>query len=454
MLETLRGGRRGDPRGSVDRDAIVERGEIPAWIFNDEDLHRRELETVFARSWSFIGHTSELRAPGDYLLRYIGPDAFVFVRDEHGEIRVLFDACRHRGTRLCRAEKGNASHFRCPYHGWTYRNTGELIGIPLARQAYAALDKSRWSLRSAARVDECHGLVFATLDPHAPDLRDYLGPMAWYLDIFFGFDSRGVDVLGEPHRWLIDCNWKLPADNFSGDDYHTLSLHKSIWEIEGLRRVGTQGHMNGYHVDAGNGHSASMAMPGITDDPGDLEYLGYPPELVAAFDFAGLSEPQRAIARRLRTMAGTVFPNLSFLSTPLTLDPGQPPMPLMTVRLWQPRGPARTEAWSWLLGWSGTSEAIRRRAYEVGMGTFSAAGIFEQDDSEPWQTITETAGSVAARALELDFNYAMGLPGTGIAEPVGDWPGPGRAYWPRLDESGQRGFYAAWHDAVHPNDNV
>lgn len=439
----------GNDLPDVDIDAIQREGRVPAWIFNDERLHEQELRSIFARAWTFLGHESELRSPGDYWLRYIANDPYIFVRDEHGEIRVLFDACRHRGTRICRAEKGNASHFRCPYHGWTYRNNGDLIGVPMARQAYRELDKSRWGLVPAARVDAIHGLVFASLDPDAPDLLDYLGPLAWYLDIFFGLDSRGVTVLGEPHRWTVGCNWKLPADNFAGDDYHTLTLHKSIWEIEGLRRVGTQGHMGGYHVDAGGGHSVTLSMPALDEDPGGLEYWGYPEELVAALDFAGLLPEQREIARRARTMGGTIFPNCSFLSTALTLDPSELPVPFMSVRLWQPRGPARTEIWSWLLSWRRASEADRRRAYEVGMGTFSAAGIFEQDDAEPWQTITETSGSLSAETLGIDFNYAMGLPGMGAAGPVDDWPGPGIAYSPRIDESGQRAFYRRWHDAVY-----
>lgn len=433
---------------TVDVGALQREGRLPAWIFNDELLYAAELRSIFARSWVYVGHESELRHPGDYWLRYIGQDPFVFVRDEHGDIRVLFDACRHRGTRICRVEKGNASHFRCPYHGWTYRNTGELIGVPLARQAFRELDKRRWSL-SAARVDQVHGLVFASLDRDGPSLRECLGPMSWYLDIFFGLDSRGVTVLGEPHRWTVGCNWKLPAENLAGDDYHTLTLHKSIWEIEGLRLVGTKGHMSGYHVDAGNGHALTIAMPALEDDPEGLEYWGYPKELVKRFDFGSLSEEQRQIARRARTMGGTVFPNFSFLSTALTVDPAKSPEPFMTVRTWQPRGPSRTEIWSWLLGWRTASERARQRAYEIGMGTFSPGGILEQDDSEPWQTITETAGSQAVRALDLDFNYAMGLPGTGNAGPVDDWPGPGTAYSPRLDESGQRAFYRRWHEAIY-----
>src|SRR5262249_24800044 len=132
-------------------------GLVPARIFNDPELHELELRRVFGRAWLFVGHESEIPHRGDYCLRYLGRDPFIFVRDEGGQVRVLFDGCRHRGTLVCRAERGNASHFRCSYHGWTYKNTGELVGMPKAREAYKGLDKSEWGLIPAPQVETVHG---------------------------------------------------------------------------------------------------------------------------------------------------------------------------------------------------------------------------------------------------------------------------------------------------------
>jgi len=142
---------------------------------SDPDLYERELQEIYGRTWIFVGHETEISEPGDYARRRIGEDQFIFIRDRNGDVNVLFDDCRHRGTQLCRAEEGNASHFRCPFHGWTYSNTGELVGVPDEQTCYNGVDKSELSLKAAPKVDSYAGLVFASLDPDAPALEDYLG---------------------------------------------------------------------------------------------------------------------------------------------------------------------------------------------------------------------------------------------------------------------------------------
>ncbi|UUZ59498.1 aromatic ring-hydroxylating oxygenase subunit alpha [Nocardioides sp. B-3] len=178
------------------------------------------MRKIFGRCWVFMAHESEIEAKGDYVVRKIGEDNFIVSRDEAGAVHVLFDACRHRGVQVCRSDSGNTSHFRCPYHGWTYGTDGKLVGAPLWRDAFGGMSKEDNGLTAAARVDSFHGLIFATLDPTAPPLKEYLGGMAWYMDLLFGLDGEGMEILGAPQRFVVDANWKSGADNFSGDDYH------------------------------------------------------------------------------------------------------------------------------------------------------------------------------------------------------------------------------------------
>lgn len=293
-------------------------GEVPVGIFGNEELYRRELRSIFGRCWVFLAHESEIEANGDYVLRKIGEDNFIVVRDEHGDIHVLFDACRHRGVQVCRSDSGNTSHFRCPYHGWTYNTRGELVGAPLWQNAFGGMSKEGNGLTKVAKSESYHGLVFATLDPSAPPLTEYLGGMAWYLDLVFGLDDQGVEVVGAPQRFVIDANWKSGADNFSGDDYHLGTLHRSVWAI-GAFPVPFRENMMGYHVQASPGHSLSFSMADNEDEPGP-KFFGYPEDLAETFTASRISEHQLEIARRSRVFVGNVFPNFSILALPMTED--------------------------------------------------------------------------------------------------------------------------------------
>src|SRR4051812_11529445 len=134
-----------------------------------------ERDRLFCRTWQFLAHESEIPEPGDYVVRRIVDDSFIVARDEHGRVRVLLNMCRHRGMQVCRAEAGNASHFRCPYHAWTYRNDGTLVGVPFHQEAYggdAGFEKATNGLVAPPHVDSYRGLIFANLDPAAPPLDD------------------------------------------------------------------------------------------------------------------------------------------------------------------------------------------------------------------------------------------------------------------------------------------
>jgi nitrite reductase/ring-hydroxylating ferredoxin subunit len=422
--------------------AALDLRTLPLSIVSDSHLHELELERLFVRAWMFVGHESEVPRPGDYATRSIGQDQFVFARGEDGVVRVFFNACRHRGAQICRAERGNTTHFRCPYHGWTYKNSGELVGAPASRAAYPDLDRSAWGLVEAAYVDSVCGLVFACLDPDAPSLDEYLGDMRWYLEMLFGLSGDGIEVVGGPQRWVIPANWKSAAENFAGDDYHIMYLHKSIEKLGGdapdYRKV-----LRGVHVQAGNGHAISLSTD-LGRDTGRSLFWGFPNEITERFGTGVADGDQVELARRCRLAVGNVFPNLSFLISPLTPDPNRIPFtPVMTIRVWQPLGPAELEAWVWFVSWRGAPPEFARRSHLAGIGTFSAGGIFEQDDSEPWQAIARNSRGAYARATGVKLNYAMGAAEISPI-PMSEWAGPGVAYATRLEDGAQRSFYRRW----------
>src|SRR6478735_5443799 len=165
----------------------VRRGMIPAHVYADPEIFAAERDRLFTRSWVFLAHESEIPDPGDYVVRRVLADSFIVARDEAGVVRVMFNMCLHRGMQVCRAELGNASHFRCPYHAWTYRNDGRLAGLPFHEEAYGGEDgfaRAGQSLLPAPSMGTHNGLIFISLDPDAPALADYLGDFAFYLDFY------------------------------------------------------------------------------------------------------------------------------------------------------------------------------------------------------------------------------------------------------------------------------
>ena len=60
-----------------------------------------EMARIFGRAWVYVGHTSEITEPGDYKTTSIGTEPVILSRDNAGEVHVLFNRCRHRGTAVC-----------------------------------------------------------------------------------------------------------------------------------------------------------------------------------------------------------------------------------------------------------------------------------------------------------------------------------------------------------------
>src|SRR5712692_2855748 len=414
---------------------------MPARIFTDPEVHRLELERLFTRTWCYLAHESEIAQPGDYVTRRLGSDGVIVVRGADGVVRCLLNTCRHRGMRVCRADRGQAAHFTCPYHGWTYANSGQLLGVVAEREAYGeGLDKAEYGLRQA-RLDRYAALIYGNWWAQAPPLAEYLGDMRWYLDLVLKRTVEGMKVVGPPQRWVVDANWKIPAENFVGDGYHIASAHRSVLpRLASVREGGAHhdGTRTHYQIDAGNGHGLQMAA--FEPPPAAVaRYMGLPEQLWPEVR-ASLSAAQADLLEGLTTLHATVFPNLSLLDTAAPPKrPGEPAMARVTLRVWQPVSPDAMEIWTWFLVESAAPKAFQDASYEAYRMNSGPAGTVEQDDVDIWCGITAASnGSVGGQTL---LNYAMGLP---ELEPDRDWPGPGEAYGVPYSEHNQRSFLRRW----------
>jgi len=132
--------------------------------------------------------------------------------------------------------------------------------VPYLKEAYnGELDRDSWGLTPVAQLDNYKGLYFAAFDRQAPPLRDYLGPMTWYLDTFFDRREGGIELIGGVHKWIMPCNWKFPAENFAGDGYHVPWSHVSAVRTGSGGDFRVKPDSEGRALSLGNGHSITRS---------------------------------------------------------------------------------------------------------------------------------------------------------------------------------------------------
>jgi phenylpropionate dioxygenase-like ring-hydroxylating dioxygenase large terminal subunit len=428
--------------------ADVRRGMIPAHVYGDPEIFAAERDRLFARSWVFLAHESEIPSPGDYVVRRLLADSFIVARDESGAVRVMFNMCLHRGMQVCRAEMGNASHFRCPYHAWTYRNDGRLAGLPFHAEAYGGEDgfpRQNQSLLPAPSMEIFNGLIFISLDPQAPPLRDYLGDFAFYLDFYTRQSPAGIELRG-PQRWRVKANWKIGAENFAGDSYHTPHTHASVVDIGLFREPKASKRKEGALYMAGPGAGTTYKLPPGGDFADQLRYVGYPDAMIPTMAETW-SAGQRALVEDSGFMvsAATLFPNLSLVHNWPQIDASGTVAPFISLRQWQPISERETEVLSWFAVDAAAPEEFKRDSYKAYLMCFGSSGMFEQDDVENWVSITEMAAGSMARRLNLNSRMGLTSAGEPVKPPLAAFAGPGVAYQ-GFGEFNQRHWLRQWTD--------
>jgi dibenzofuran dioxygenase subunit alpha len=414
----------------------LENGLIAREIFFSETLYRQELERIFARSWLFLGHVSQIPERHDFFTNYMGEDPVVVLRDEGGRVRVFLNSCPHRGMRLCRLDSGNAARFTCSFHGWTFSSEGALVGVPFFKEAYhEALDRDAWGLAECPLVATYGGLIFACWDTQAGSLDDYLGDIRWYLDIVLE-RVRHFEVIPGLQRYTLDANWKIAAENFTGDTYHVPFSHGSVFQLEARTQNPVNwstGHtLHTVRFEGGHGMTG-IEMTGARYDT-DLAIAATMGAEVVEY----VEEGQRRLTERLGARQakiynigfGNVFPNFSINSFSAFGPIG--------LYLWHPRGAGTLESWGWCAFDRDAPQVMKDHMRIDFARNQAAAGVIAQDDTENFEQVTQSSRGVIGR--RRPFNYQMGL-GRETAHAMPGYPGQYLDYY---SEAGQRGFYDRW----------
>lgn len=418
---------------------------VSARVYSDPEVYRLELERIFDRAWLMICHESEIPNPGDFVMRTMGEDRVIVTRDASGQINILLNSCSHKGTQVCRAEQGSTPTFSCPYHGWVYRNTGELMQVPAEKEAFKdALDKPNLGLKRA-RMGIYQGFVFGTWNESGISLEEHLGDVRWYLDMVFGALDNGMEVAGPPVRWVVDANWKIAAgDNFSGDAYHITTTHRSFQEI-GMAPMGSgtaDTRLSGLSVcDPVHGHGLRCTgAVYIEGGEPSIEHVctsvGIPIDRIDEMR-RRLSAEQIECFTKAPPRVGNVFPNFSWTNAPFPTEHGGAVEPLTSVRTWQPRGPNHMEVLTWPMVYKDAPPETKAAARRCVIRTFNSSGIFESDDAEMWSAIQRSLAGVQGRRRELLYKATSEPDST-------EWPGPLDARPGFATEDNLWNFYLTW----------
>lgn len=200
---------------------------VPYRLFTEQAWFAREQQRIFRGPlWSFVGLAIEVPQAGDFKTTYIGAIPVILLRDREGQLQVLENRCAHRGALVCRELRGNQARLSCVYHQWTYDLRGRLLGVPFRGGIGGRggmppdFDPAAHNL-TRLRVEELHGLVFASFSEHSVTLSDYLGPMV--VASIARLCARPLALLGD-QRQFMHGNWKLYAEN-TRDPYHASLLH-------------------------------------------------------------------------------------------------------------------------------------------------------------------------------------------------------------------------------------
>ncbi len=409
----------------------------PGWIYTDEALYQQELEKLFYKGhWCYVGLECEIPKAGDYKRTQIGERSVVMVRErgrpgQSDSINVMENRCAHRGVAFVRERTGNARSFVCPYHQWTYKLNGDLVGLPFRNgvvredaeghktkeggmaEDFALCDHGLNKLKVARRG----GVVFASFDADVESFEDYLGPEVLpYFDRVF---HKPLKLLGI-NRQRIPANWKLMQENIK-DPYHPGLLH--TWFVTfGLWRADQRSQMvmdaKGRHacmvsrraeVAAPSGASAAVTQ-GVTSFKADMA-LGDPRLLDIA------PEPWW---NGPTVVMMTLFPSLII----------QQQVNSLSTRQIQPCGPDAFDfVWTHFGFEDDTPEMEARRLRQANL--FGPAGYVSADDGEVIEFVQDafSANPQARTISELD--------GTGVQ------PTPHM-----VTETLIRGMYGYWRSVM------
>jgi phenylpropionate dioxygenase-like ring-hydroxylating dioxygenase large terminal subunit len=370
-----------------DLSHAVEPDRVHRSVYTDPAIFELEMERIFNRVWTYVGHESQVPKPGDFWTTIVGRQPMIMVRHQDGTVHVLFNRCPHRGNMLVGAQRGNTGKvFPCSYHMWQFHTDGTLESQPIPKGYDGTrLDPAACNVKKPARVAEYRGFVFCNLSSEGPDLLDWLGPAKVAFDDMCDRAPEGrVEIVPNCFRIVQQSNWKIFLEN-QLDAQHPAVTHESTgraaFEVQRDLEKKTGSYPLDYHflsafattsipkwdafqtINYPRGHCILTGYMGLR--PRDPDTLAYEATLKAAY---GEKRMEEILGVNIHHVL--LYPGLSVQS------------PLQQLRAVRPLGVDKTLTEIWHFRLKGAPEAIYRRALGYYNLVNSPSTLVNADDLE------------------------------------------------------------------------
>jgi len=423
------------PYDSENLRGLVRDDRVHRSIYTDPQIFELEMEKIFSRVWIYVGHESQIPKPGDFYCTSIARQPVVMTRHLDGSVHVLFNRCGHRGAKVLNEQSGNARTLTCMYHGWSFRPNGELAGVPMRRDFQeATLSDPQSGMVGLPRSENYRGFVFASLNPQAPPLLEYLDEARRGIDELVDRSPQGeIELWAGCHRYEYSGNWKLQFENLA-DMYHPPACHASTVGPDGRqfsRRPGNRGGSAPFFAANGeaivaqtgvrglrNGHSSEASLfreeqaGGIWDD--------YRAMMVKRY---GEERTTDILKNRRHSMS--IFPSVDIL------------IAQTSVRVIRPISVDKTEVEVYPVRLVGAPPEISIDVVRFVNITHAAASFIQSDDLEAFERCQQGLASSGTEWM---------LVARGFGQEVEE--GNGVLFGDRSSEVGQRAQHYAWRDLM------
>ena len=423
-----------------DADALrqlVRPDRVHRSVYRDPEIFELEMQRIFGQAWLYVGHESQVANVGDFFTTTLGTQPVVMSRDENGDIHVIYNRCGHRGAVVCNEASGNADGFRCCYHGWAYKLSGDLAFVPLRRGYPAEFDLKAKDLGMVGlpRVAVYRGFIFASHSADGPDLVTFLGPIKDSIDgIVEAAPDAEIDLNGGVHRYEFAGNWKYQVENII-DMYHPPYSHESTMghDNKQFARSGIEGgaefvDKKGVPIaqwdDTGvrafpNGHGFCGPLPGAKKGEGKIfeEYRGALEKRLGSDGAAKVLDVDRHNSM--------IYPNLVIQTAS------------QHVRVVEPVSVDRTIIRIYPVRLKGAPDAMYHDVIRYLNYTHSPAALIQTDDLEGFRRINVGLNTQGADWVVFGRGLNQEIP-----EQDGGWSAQGTS------EICQRNQYDAWTDLM------